>query len=288
MKTCPDRGRLEQLLNNRLVDTELDELEQHVEGCADCQQTLDELSDATNCGLAPGCEVLVTRDGGESGRDADPVGLTARAAPTADTRMGRGLPTVAGYEIEVELGRGGMGVVYRARHLRLNRPCALKMILAGLHAGPDVVARFVTEAEAIARLEHPSIVQIRHIGDADGLPFFELEYVSGGSLDQQLDGTPARQAGRSPCRTSGNGDRRSPSARYRSSRSQTLERAFGGRRHTQSRRLRPGENTGQPVGVDSERVGHGLAQLHGARAGPGAGETGRHSRGCLRGGGDPL
>ena len=108
----------------------------------------------------------------------------------ADTGMGRGLPTVAGYEIEVELGRGGMGVVYKARHLRLNRPCAIKMILAGLHSGPDVVARFVTEAEAIARLEHPSIVQIRHIGDADGLPFLELEYVSGGSLDQQLDGTP--------------------------------------------------------------------------------------------------
>ena len=103
---------------------------------------------------------------------------------------GRGLPTVSGYEIEDELGRGGMGVVYKARHIRLNRPCALKMILAGLHAGPDVVARFVTEAEAIARLEHPSIVQIRHIGDADGLPFLELEYVSGGSLDRQLDGTP--------------------------------------------------------------------------------------------------
>ena len=102
---------------------------------------------------------------------------------------GRGLPTVSGYEIEDELGRGGMGVVYKARHIRLNRPCA-QAILAGLHAGPDVVARFVTEAEAIARLEHPSIVQIRHIGDADGLPFLELEYVSGGSLDRQLDGTP--------------------------------------------------------------------------------------------------
>ena len=64
------------------------------------------------------------------------------------------------------------------------------MILAGAHAGPEDVARFVTEAEAIARLQHPSIVQIRHIGDADGLPFLELEYLAGGSLDQQLDGTP--------------------------------------------------------------------------------------------------
>ena len=64
------------------------------------------------------------------------------------------------------------------------------MILAGAHASPEEVARFVTEAEAIARLQHPHIVQIRHIGEAEGLPYFELEYLSGGSLDQQLDGTP--------------------------------------------------------------------------------------------------
>ncbi len=100
------------------------------------------------------------------------------------------MPTVAGYDLKRELGRGGMGVVYEARHVRLNRPCALKMILAGAHAGPEDIARFVTEAEAIARLEHASIVQIRHIGDTDGLPFLELEYLAGGSLDQQLDGTP--------------------------------------------------------------------------------------------------
>ena len=99
-------------------------------------------------------------------------------------------PTVLGYEITGELGRGGMGVVYMARHIRLNRNCALKMILAGLHASPEHVARFVTEAEAIARLAHPGIVQIRSIGEADGLPFLELEYVAGGSLDRQLNGTP--------------------------------------------------------------------------------------------------
>ena len=64
------------------------------------------------------------------------------------------------------------------------------MILAGARASPEDVARFVTEAEAVARLQHPSIVQIRHIGDADGLPYLELEYLDGGSLDRQLDGTP--------------------------------------------------------------------------------------------------
>ena len=67
MKTCPDRGRLEQLLENRLVDTELDELEQHVEGCADCQRTLDELTDATNWGFEQQLAASLPRNGGEPG-----------------------------------------------------------------------------------------------------------------------------------------------------------------------------------------------------------------------------
>jgi WD40 repeat protein/tRNA A-37 threonylcarbamoyl transferase component Bud32 len=102
----------------------------------------------------------------------------------------RAAPTIPGYEILGELGRGGMGVVYRARQVRLNRPVALKMILAGAHAAPEAAARFLAEAEAIAKLQHPQIVQIHHIGEADGLPFFELEFVPGGSLDRRLDGTP--------------------------------------------------------------------------------------------------
>ena len=96
----------------------------------------------------------------------------------------------AGYEVRGELGRGGMGVVYLAWKLALNRPCALKMILAGPHAGSVAAARFRSEAEAVARLQHPGIVQVHHVGEADGLPFLELEYVSGGSLDRVLDGTP--------------------------------------------------------------------------------------------------
>ena len=89
-----------------------------------------------------------------------------------------------------ELGRGGMGVVYKARQLNLNRICALKMILAGAHAGPEAAARFLSEAETVARLEHSAIVQIHHLGDHDGRPYLELEYVDGGSLDDRSDGTP--------------------------------------------------------------------------------------------------
>jgi serine/threonine-protein kinase len=108
----------------------------------------------------------------------------------------RPLPTVPGYEILDELGRGGMGVVYLARQIRLNRLCALKMILAGDHASQLAAQRFQTEAETIARLRHTNIAQIYHIGDHDGLAFLEMEYIEGGSLERRLDGTPwpARKA----------------------------------------------------------------------------------------------
>jgi serine/threonine protein kinase len=190
MKDCPDRELLERLLTDRLDDGELDGLDEHVKACASCQQNLEELSDDASWRSALRHEVSLLFKDAEPEAVVDPLRVTAGARAAANEDTARVVPTVPGYEITGELGRGGMGVVYRARHIRLNRPCALKMILAGAHAGSDDVARFVTEAEAIARLEHPSIVQIRHIGDADGLPFLELEYLAGGSLDQQLDGTP--------------------------------------------------------------------------------------------------
>jgi hypothetical protein len=88
-----------------------------------------------------------------------------------------------------------MGVVYKARHVLLNRDCALKMILAAEHAGAEACARFLAEAEADARLRHSNIVQIYHIGEHDGQPYFEMEYVDGGSLAERLDGAPRAPRG---------------------------------------------------------------------------------------------
>lgn len=97
---------------------------------------------------------------------------------------------IPGYTGLVEIGRGGMGVVYKAQQLGLNRTVALKTVLAGSHASSAHIRRFRLEAEAVARLQHPNIVQIHEIGAHNGLPYFCLEYVEGGSLAQKLRGEP--------------------------------------------------------------------------------------------------
>ncbi len=95
------------------------------------------------------------------------------------------LPQVPGYQLVRVLGQGGMGIVYEAVQTELGRTVALKMI-SGSRLGPKLVARFRTEAEAAARLQHPNVLQIFEIGQVQDRPFYSMEYVPGGNLDQYL------------------------------------------------------------------------------------------------------
>ncbi len=129
-----------------------------------------------------------------NGRAVDPThddhsSATSRDSPS-DSAVLDGV-TVPGYDLLQELGRGGMGVVYKARHRRLNRLVSLKMILGGAHVGQSGLARFRTEAEAVAKLDHPNIVHIYETGDHDGCPYLTLEFVEGGSLNSQMRENPA-------------------------------------------------------------------------------------------------
>jgi serine/threonine protein kinase len=154
--------------------------------CCDCPEHRDEVRRRVEV-LERAYQVLDNDGPTRSGIDAYP---DANRTPTARPGEQAKLRALAGYKLLEELGHGGMGVVYKARDSGLKRVVAVKMIRAAGLARPEELARFRAEAEAVARLQHPHIVQIFATGEQDGQPYFALEYVAGGSLEQKLQGRP--------------------------------------------------------------------------------------------------
>lgn len=187
---CPPRDIWERLLAEQLPDAEIAHLSRHLEWCAHCRTELDSLSTPFDYRFAS-----------DRGMSAPPIGepsaaflrrlgrLSGMATPNpfgsdeALPRFGGGPP---GYELLEILGRGGAGLVYKARQISLNRLVALKMLLSGQGATSFEVTRFREEAQVIAGLQHPHIVQIYEIGETEGQPFIALELIEGGSLSQLL------------------------------------------------------------------------------------------------------
>src|SRR5271157_5814161 len=121
---------------------------------------------------------------------AGPLASVADTAGPLASVQAPGQLRIGNYQILHEIGRGGMGVVYKARQANLSRIVALKMILAGEHAGLRERARLRNEAQAAAQLMHPNVVQIFEIGEHEGLPFLAMEYVAGGNLTRMLRAMP--------------------------------------------------------------------------------------------------
>jgi serine/threonine protein kinase len=208
MRFCPSDETLAGLLADALPPADRDSLARHVEGCAPCQESLARLTGTPDTEWWRRAERPPQGSAAEEGMvrrlkqtppppaarrpgQADgPAGDSTGAADPTPGATDSEPPAVPGFEVLWELGRGGMGVVYKARQVALQRTVALKMVQNGAHAGPKELARFRAEAGVIARLQHPNIVQIYDVGEAAGRPYFALEFVAGGSLAQHLRGRP--------------------------------------------------------------------------------------------------
>jgi tetratricopeptide (TPR) repeat protein/tRNA A-37 threonylcarbamoyl transferase component Bud32 len=148
---------------------------------------------AYDLGLAPGSELTSVDETGGAPAFTPPVDSSQAATAGAGERaLFRPFQpsNPPDYEIVGELGQGGMGVVYQANQKSLHRRVALKMLRAGAHANADLRARFHVEAETLASLQHPNIVQIYEVGEHQGCPFMAMEFVEGGALSHYLRGQP--------------------------------------------------------------------------------------------------
>jgi len=164
-----------------LAEAERALLAGHVDSCEACRQRLELLRPTV---MLNGADTSLTPSSGD-------VGETLAASPfmlreTADAARSKLVLTVPGYTLLEELGRGGMGVVYKARQESLGRLVALKMIRAAMLADTNQLTRFQIEAEILAQLQHPNIVQVFEIGQHQDMPYLAMEYVPGAALGDAI------------------------------------------------------------------------------------------------------
>ncbi len=204
ISSCPPPAELEALLDERLEPADQLRVSSHVAGCPGCQKSLDALTSDVTSGPSPGRERKPTDSWPTKPGFLDRIKHAQPSTPPpqpprdfAAHRPGPApgdeaapFPELPDYEILSLLGQGGDGVVYRARHRPLGRLVALKMRLDADNVQPQSLARFRMEAETLARLQHPNIVQVYEVGSAGGRPFFAMEYVEGGALSARLGGRP--------------------------------------------------------------------------------------------------
>ena len=218
MLRCLSSEQFEDLLNGRMDSVTQELVESHLSVCGRCRQTfvaLTEVGDAERWRAAALAAVASSDDEAflnelknPPARPLPPEGRAGKAIDASDWLRDASqngdrprqfdfkqgppprFPDVPGFEILSELGRGGMGVVYKARQIAHDRVVALKMILAGSQASSEDLGRFHDEAEAISRLRHPHIVQIFEVGQVESRLYFVLEFVEGGTLGDRIQGRP--------------------------------------------------------------------------------------------------